>query len=98
MMNSFDNVFGKHRCGVPAAEACYAMRPLSLGNQMQTDSIPALTRGLVDTEPLVRGASAWALGKIGGAAATLALEMQLKREHDPVVTSELDDALSILKR
>jgi len=69
-----------------------------LGNQMQTDSIPALTRGLVDTEPLVRGASAWALGKIGGAAATLALEMQLKREHDPVVTSELDDALSILKR
>ena len=65
-----------------------------LGNQMQADSIPALNQGLTDTEPLVRGASAWALGKIGGEAAHAALRTQMKREQDPDVTSEIHDALS----
>ena len=69
-----------------------------LGNQMQPDSIPALNRGLSDTEPLVRGASAWALGNIGGKVAHAVLATQLKREQDPDVTIEINDALAILKR
>jgi epoxyqueuosine reductase len=68
-----------------------------LGNQMKTAAVPALREGLFDTEPLVRGASAWALGKIGGEIANAALETQLKREQDPDVTSEIKSALSIVK-
>ena len=49
------------------------MRAIVLGNQMQPGSIPALNQGLSDTEPLVRGASAWALGNIGGKVAHAAL-------------------------
>lgn len=68
-----------------------------LGNQMQTATVPALNHGLCDSEPLVRGACAWALGKIGGATAKAALETQLKREQDSDVTDEIRYALSILK-
>jgi len=39
-----------------------------LGNQQATAAVPALTRGLNDTEPLVRGACAWALEQIAQAA------------------------------
>ncbi|HBV65423.1 MAG TPA: epoxyqueuosine reductase, partial [Rhodopirellula sp.] len=45
----------------------------------------------------VRGASAWALGKIGGKAANDALEAQLKREQDPDVTNEINNAISSMK-
>ena len=69
-----------------------------LGNQMQKDSTPALKRGLADAEPLVRGASAWALGKIGGEAAKEALKAQLKREQDPDVAKEISDAISGIQR
>lgn len=69
-----------------------------LGNQMRRDSIPALERGLGDAEPLVRGASAWALGKIGGEAAKEALKAQLKREQDPDVAKEINDAISGIQR
>jgi epoxyqueuosine reductase len=65
-----------------------------LGNQMQTTAVPALHQGLKDKEPLVRGASAWALGKIGGTKAKVALEEQFKREQDPVVSGEIKLALS----
>ncbi|MAI32799.1 MAG: tRNA epoxyqueuosine(34) reductase QueG [Rhodopirellula sp.] len=69
-----------------------------LGNQMQPASLPALNLGLQDTEPLVRGSSAWALGKIGGDSANAALKMQLKREQDPSVISEINLALSIMNQ
>jgi epoxyqueuosine reductase len=35
-----------------------------LGNQRASAAIPALTKGLVDEEPLVREACAWALAQI----------------------------------
>lgn len=37
-----------------------------LGNQRATAAMPALTRGLADSEPLVREACAWALAEISG--------------------------------
>ncbi|MAI69847.1 MAG: tRNA epoxyqueuosine(34) reductase QueG [Rhodopirellula sp.] len=67
-----------------------------LGNQMQPTSLPALNQGLLDTEPLVRGASAWALGKIGGETAKTALRIQLKHEQDPEVITEINFALTML--
>ncbi len=43
-----------------------------LGNQGRDDSIEALKLGLADVEPIVRGASAWALGRIGAPPANAA--------------------------
>jgi epoxyqueuosine reductase len=63
-----------------------------LGNQGSVESIPALSLGLRDDEPLVRGASAWALGQIGGDAAVELLRERTGRETDPVVLEELHDA------
>ncbi len=38
-----------------------------IGNSKVSPALPALKKGLWDTEPIVRGASAWALGQIGTA-------------------------------
>ena len=43
---------------------------VALGNSANPSSVPALSAALLnDTEILVRGHAAWALGEIGGAAA-----------------------------
>lgn len=64
-----------------------------LGNQRDPDAVQALIRGLEDDEPVVRGAVAWALGQIGGAAATAALRERLAAENDPQVREEIEAAL-----
>lgn len=64
-----------------------------LGNQNNEQVIPALIRGLQDTEPLVRGAAAWALGKISHTTAQLELRNHLAIEPDPLVRQELFQAL-----
>lgn len=66
-----------------------------LGNQRQADSVPALARGLADSEALVRGASAWALGQIGGDLAREQLLARLAAEPDPEVLEEIRFALGI---
>ena len=43
-----------------------------------------------DVEPLVRGASAWALGRIGDEAGLIALSDRLACEEDPHVRQELE--------
>jgi epoxyqueuosine reductase len=60
-----------------------------LGNQRYLPGLPALIRGLNDAEPLVRGASAWALGQIGGDAAFAALQARQTIESDAEVTNEI---------
>jgi epoxyqueuosine reductase len=64
-----------------------------LGNQRATSAIPALARGLSDTEPLIRGASAWALGQIGAPQAVDSLIMHRHQETDISVVAEIDSAL-----
>ena len=64
-----------------------------LGNQRSEAALPALVRGLHDLEPLVRGASAWALGQISGKAAQEALQEALAAEEDPEVRAEIKAAL-----
>jgi epoxyqueuosine reductase len=68
-----------------------------LGNQRDGASLPALRRGLNDSEPLVRGAAAWAVGQIGGETALAALESALDREADAKVCREIQQALSSLR-
>jgi len=64
-----------------------------LGNQKSTMALPALALGLVDREPVVRGASAWALGQLAGAAARDLLQQGLTEETDPEVRQEIKAAL-----
>jgi epoxyqueuosine reductase len=64
-----------------------------LGNQRALSSLPALLRGLHDEEPLVRGASAWALGEIGTEEASAALKERLADEEDGCVRKEMEAAM-----
>ena len=65
-----------------------------LGNQGSVDSIAALSRGLADSEPIVRGASAWALGRIKSPQAVIALMARATIEGDATVAEEIAAALA----
>jgi epoxyqueuosine reductase len=67
---------------------------IALGNRPTPAAIPALTRGLDDSEPLVRGASAWALGRFAEQAARDALEKRRCVETDAAVLEEIEAALA----
>ena len=64
-----------------------------LGNQRHPSSCDSLSLGLADEEPLVRGASAWALGQLANPLAVESLAARLPLEDDPLVTSEIEQAL-----
>jgi epoxyqueuosine reductase len=66
-----------------------------LGNQRIAAAVPALLRGLHDSERLIRGACAWALGQIGGEGAQRAIDERLAIETDESVRRELERAASI---
>jgi epoxyqueuosine reductase len=64
-----------------------------LGNQRCEAALPALTAGLSDAEPLVRGACAWALGELRTASATDCLQRADATETDASVNREIAAAL-----
>jgi len=69
---------------------------IALGNHPDSDALPALVRGLSDAEPLVRGASAWALGgffasQIEGAHSALLQRQTCELDVD--VQQEIEAAL-----
>ena len=65
-----------------------------LGNTKNPAAVPPLTRSLTqDPEPLVRSHAAWALGNIGGAAASAALNFARTRESDLETSREINAAL-----
>jgi epoxyqueuosine reductase len=64
-----------------------------LGNQKSMVSLPALAKGLDDPEPLVRGACAWALGRIGGNQSSELLHRRLAMEGESDVRAEIIAAL-----
>lgn len=66
---------------------------VALGNGKNPAAIPALTRALQQSEPLVRAHAAWALGQIGGTTATAALQTAATQEKDPEVLAEIQSAL-----
>lgn len=67
---------------------------VALGNWGAPDAVPALTAGLNDDEPLVRGHSAWALGRVGTSEARAALQARLALEPEAWVSEEIAEALS----
>ncbi|HYQ88817.1 MAG TPA: tRNA epoxyqueuosine(34) reductase QueG [Candidatus Binatia bacterium] len=67
---------------------------VALGNLGDRRSVEPLARALEeDPEPLVRGHAAWALGRIGGDAARLALDAAAGRETSEEVMTEIHAAL-----
>ena len=69
---------------------------IALGNLGDPVAIPALIEALGDTEPLVRGHAAWALGRLGGAEARAALAATLANDAEPSVCAEAQHALAML--
>jgi epoxyqueuosine reductase len=66
---------------------------VALGNTGNPQAVPALTTAMADADPLVRRHAAWALGRIGGAAARRALEAARRREPSDDTQDEIDAAL-----
>jgi epoxyqueuosine reductase len=66
-----------------------------LGNQRRAEAAAALIRGLHDPEPLIRGASAWALGQIGNPQSLSALTDRRASEVDSYVLEEINAALAV---
>jgi epoxyqueuosine reductase len=66
---------------------------VALGNWGAPEAVPALAIALNDEEPLVRGHAAWALGRIGTAAALQALRGREEVEVDAWVREEIAAAL-----
>lgn len=64
-----------------------------LGNSGNQRAIPALVEALNDAEPIVRGAAAWALGRLGGEQATAALQLRQSVEDNDDVLKELRAAV-----
>lgn len=67
---------------------------VALGNIGDPQAVPALIGALHDEEALIRGHAAWALGRIGGEQALLALQAALGWEKDENVRKEIYYALS----
>ena len=66
---------------------------VALGNSGDREQVQPLLRALTDSEPLVRGHAAWALGKLGGDAARNGLHEAANVESDDYVAGELRAAL-----
>ena len=66
---------------------------IAAGNSGDRSLIPALTRVAADPEELIRGAAAWALGRLGGAAVEATLTKRQHVEPSAPVLQEVDAAL-----
>lgn len=65
---------------------------LILGTRQIVEAVPALSARLGDADPVVRGASAWALGRIGSEAALAAL-LKSREDLDPTVRQAVEQAI-----
>ncbi|QDT82882.1 tRNA epoxyqueuosine(34) reductase QueG [Gimesia chilikensis] len=67
-----------------------------LGNRGDQSAVPALLGVLNDDEPLIRGAAAWALGRLGAPTTVETLQARLEIETETDVIEELKQTLSRL--
>jgi len=66
---------------------------IAAGNLKDRGAVPALVKILTsDSRSVMRGAAAWALGKIGVPEGIEALKRALENEKDPVVLEEIEEA------
>ena len=67
---------------------------MALGNRGSAEDVPTLAGALGHADPTVRGHAAWALGRIGGAEARVALLAARGREADGGTLDEIELALA----
>jgi len=90
----FQNYFAYNQIAMRTREAIKRNAVLALGNIGDTRAVAPLIKILYEGDsPLVRGHTAWALGKIGGRKAKFALEKVLNIEKDKEVKEEIINAL-----
>jgi epoxyqueuosine reductase len=82
-------IWRAHRRGLLRSAA------IALGNQKDPATTAALAKGLNDVEPIVRGACAWALGRIDTADSHRYLLERRQLERDSDVIEEINAALDI---
>jgi epoxyqueuosine reductase len=90
----FHNEFGDNALARPGRAGLLRNAAIVLGNQRDPAAVPALERALGDSDPVVRGAAAWALGQIGGERVIEALKSQLGVEDNATVRAEIEAALT----
>jgi len=91
---AFKRTFAKTAVGWRGSAILRRNAAVALGNEGDRACVPALVRALqADPHPLVRGHSAWALGRIGSPRAVSALEQSRASERDHAVLEEIGAAL-----
>lgn len=68
-----------------------------LGNVGGEQHLPQLRISLSDQEPLIRGAAAWAIGKLGGAVEQTVLQSRLQTEDNEQTKVEIESAMMHLQ-
>ncbi len=91
--DAFRSRFRKTPLWRPKRRGILRNAAIVLGNQAHCESIPALNRGLSDTEPLVRSACAWAIGRISSPDSLLMLERAIASESNGSVLKELQKSI-----
>jgi len=92
----FQNYFAYNQISMRPREAIKRNAVLALGNIGDTRAAVPLIKVLQEDDNLmVRGHTAWALGKIGGEKAKFALEKALKIEKEEEVKKEIINALEM---
>ena len=70
---------------------------IALGHFKEEAAVPDLIDLMTtDSRPVIRGTAAWALGKIGGEAASEALITAQEKEQDKEVLSEIAKGLQFI--
>jgi epoxyqueuosine reductase len=67
---------------------------VALGNWRSPEAVPVLIAALSESDPLIRGHAAWALGRIGADEGTMALRAALESETDASARGEMESALA----
>ena len=92
----FQNYFAYNQIAMRPKEAIKRNAVLALGNIGDSRAVTPLIKVLQeDDNSIVRGHTAWALGKIGREKAKLALEKALKIEKEEEVKKEIINALNM---
>lgn len=93
----FQNYFAYNQIAMRPREAIKRNAALALGNIGDSRAVVPLIKVLQeDDNSIVRGHTAWALGKIRGKKAKIALEKALKIEKDKEVREEIINALRMI--
>jgi epoxyqueuosine reductase len=86
----FQTRFGQTPLARPGRAGLLRNAAIVLGNLRQYEAETELIASLIDPHPLVRGAAAWALGRLATPASMVAVKSRLASESDPVVREELE--------